>query len=70
MKILYLYDNYPAYRNFFTKLKSKLNEKGHSFVFYYGYRKENASRQETEYPFDIKKFEKKVKKIGCRINSI
>lgn len=58
MRVLYLYDNYPAYRkDFFTLLASKLHEKKHQFAFYYGSQKENASRQETDSSFPIKSFQ-------------
>lgn len=57
MKVLYLYDNFPAYRkDFFALLDSKLHEKKMQFAFYYGSQKENASLQETVSSFPIKSF--------------
>lgn len=57
MKILYLYDNYPSYRkDFFELLNKKLKHEGHEFAFYYGSKKDNASRQETESDFITKRF--------------
>lgn len=58
MKVLYLYDNFPAYRkDFFALLDSKLHEKKMQFAFYYGSQKENASLQETASTFPVKSFQ-------------
>ena len=58
MKVLYLYDNFPAYRkDFFALLDSKLHEKKMQFAFYYGSQKENASLQETVSTFPVKSFQ-------------
>ena len=65
MTVLYLYDNYPLYRkDFFELLNQKLTAAGNSFAFYYGTKKENASRQEVTSTFPIKSFPIMEMKIG------
>ena len=64
-KVLYLYDNYPAYRTeFFAQLNETLQRDGLAFELFYGRKLKADSKQSDETPFPAESFLVKEVNLG------